>query len=170
MTCICAFSQCGPRIWKLLAHQLTEINGMRCAVGAFDADRLIGVANYVVSSDDPQVAEVAIAVAHDDHRVGVGTALLEYLGEIAISCGIRRFTADALATNHLMLQLLSDAGGPRQRLSENGQVLHFQIELPRHPMSAIGIARRRVFADRKDKRVRHRPNSAQHKGRNSGGA
>ena len=122
-----------PAHLERLAQQLTELNGTCCAVGAFDADRLIGVANYVVSKDEPQVAEVAIAVAHDEHSVGVGTALLKHLGEVAISRGIRRFTADVLATNHLMLQVLSDAGWLRKRLSDDGVVLHFQIDLPDTP-------------------------------------
>ncbi len=43
-----------PAHLERLAHQLTELNGTCCAVGAFDGDRLIGVANYVVSNDDPQ--------------------------------------------------------------------------------------------------------------------
>ncbi|ORA98505.1 hypothetical protein BST30_25700 [Mycobacterium mantenii] len=122
-----------PAHLERLAQQLTRLNGMCCAVGAFDGDRLIGVAHYVVSDDDPQTAEVAIAVAHDEHSVGVGTALLEHLGEVAISRGIRRFTADVLATNHLMLQVLSDANWPHKRLSDGGLVLRFRIDLPDTP-------------------------------------
>ena len=61
------------------------------------------MANYVVS-DDPHVAEIAVAVAHDKHGVGVGTALMRQLGQIAFSRGIHRFTAIVLATNDLMRQ------------------------------------------------------------------
>jgi ribosomal protein S18 acetylase RimI-like enzyme len=71
------------------------------------------VANYVVDRDDPQSAEVAIAVAHDDHQVGVGTALLEHLAQAAIAHGIRHFTAYVLATNDVMLQVLSDTRWPQ---------------------------------------------------------
>ena len=80
------------------------------ALGAFDADRLIGVANYVVS-DDPTVADIAIVVAHEDHLLGVGTALLRRLAEIAETHGIRRFVADILAENRLMFKVLSDLDG-----------------------------------------------------------
>jgi hypothetical protein len=39
------------------ARRLTEPDSGWCAIGAFDAGRLIGVANYVVADDDPHVAE-----------------------------------------------------------------------------------------------------------------
>jgi GNAT superfamily N-acetyltransferase len=120
-----------PAHLEQLARQLTAPNSTCGAIGAFDGDQLIGVANYVVDHDHPQSAEVAIAVAHD-HRVGVGTALLGHLGQIAIAHGIGRFTADVLATNHLMLQVLSDAGWSHKRLGDDGLVLHFQIDLSRH--------------------------------------
>jgi GNAT superfamily N-acetyltransferase len=112
--CYLRFFTMRPAHLQQLARQLTAPNSRCCAIGAFDADKLIGVANYVVDHDDPRSAEVAIAVAHDDHQVGVGTALLEHLGEIAIAHGIARFTADVLATNYLMLQVLSDAGWATQ--------------------------------------------------------
>jgi Acetyltransferase (GNAT) family len=92
---------------------------MSYAIGAFDAGRLIGVANYVVAKDDPHAAEVAIAVAHDDHRAGVGTALFKQLGQIAASHGIRCFTADVLAENNLMRQVVRDIGWPRKRLTDD---------------------------------------------------
>ncbi len=130
--CYLRFFTMRPAHLQQLARQLTAPKSRCCAIGAFDADKLIGVANYVVDHDDPRSAEVAIAVAHDDHQVGVGTALLEHLGEIAIAHGIARFTADVLATNYLMLQVLSDAGWPRKRVGDDALVLHFQIDLHQH--------------------------------------
>ncbi|MGA9674204.1 MAG: GNAT family N-acetyltransferase [Mycobacterium sp.] len=136
--CYLRFFTMRPAHLQQLAHQLTAPNSRCCAIGAFDADKLIGVANYVVDHDDPRSAEVAIAVAHDDHQVGVGTALLKHLGEIAIAHGIARFTADVLATNYLMLQVLSDAGWPRKRVGDDALVLHFQIDLPQHRRRRTG--------------------------------
>jgi GNAT superfamily N-acetyltransferase len=98
------------------------------ALGAFDADRLIGVANYAVS-DDPTVADVAIVVAHEDHLRGVGTALLRRLAQIAETHGIRRIAADILAQNHLMLKVLSDFGWPCMRLTY-GPVRHLESSCP----------------------------------------
>ena len=112
-----------------LAGKLIEPGVGQYALGAFDADRLIGVANYAVS-DDPTVADIAVLVAHEDHLRGVGTALLRHLAEIAEIHGIRRFVADILAENQIMFQVLSDLGWPCKRLSY-GSVCHLEIELPK---------------------------------------
>jgi GNAT superfamily N-acetyltransferase len=98
------------------------------ALGAFDGDRLIGVANYT-ASEDPREAEIAIVVAHEDHLRGVGTALLRRLAQIARTHGIRRFVADILANNHLMLKVVSDFGWPGRGLT-SGAIRHLEIELP----------------------------------------
>jgi RimJ/RimL family protein N-acetyltransferase len=112
-----------------LVSKLIEPTVGQYALGAFDGDRLIGVANYTVSAADPTVAEIAIVVAHEDHSHGVGTTLLQHLPRIAQAHGIRRFVADVLAQNHSMLAVLSDLGGPRERLNCES-VLHLDIDLP----------------------------------------
>jgi GNAT superfamily N-acetyltransferase len=112
---------------QLVRKLIGPANG-QCALGAFDGDRLIGVANYTVS-DDPSVAEIAIVVAHEDHSLGVGTALIKHLAQMARANGIRRFVADVLAENHLMLTVLFDFGWPSKQRND-GSVLHLDIELP----------------------------------------
>lgn len=111
-----------------LAAKLTEPADGLYALGAFDADRLIGVAHCVVV-DDPRVAEVAIIVAHEDHSVGVGTALLKHLAEVARAHGIERFIADVLTENHPMLTVFIDLGWPCRPIGY-GSVRHLEIELP----------------------------------------
>jgi GNAT superfamily N-acetyltransferase len=111
-----------------LVSKLTEPTVGQYALGAFDGDRLIGVANYAVSAD-PTVADIAILVAHEDHSHGVGTTLLKRLAQIARAHGVRRFAADVLAVNHLMLAVFSDLGWPRERMND-GSVLHLDIDLP----------------------------------------
>ena len=108
--------------------RLTEPAHGRYALGAFDADRLIGVANYIVC-DDPKAAEVAIVVAHEDHSLGVGTALLKHLAPIARAHGIGRFVADVLGENHLMLMVFCDLGWHCEPM-DYGSVCHLEIELP----------------------------------------
>src|SRR4051812_5906827 len=54
----------------------------------------IGVARYV-RAEDFDVAEVAVAVADDWQRRGVGAALMVALRERALRAGIHRFTATA---------------------------------------------------------------------------
>ena len=112
-----------------LVRKMTKPAQGQCAVGAFDADRLIGVANYVVVHDDPKAAEIAIAVAHEDHSLGVGTALLRHLAQVARARGIERFVADVLGENQLMLTVFFDLGWPCKPRG-CGSVRHLEIELP----------------------------------------
>jgi GNAT superfamily N-acetyltransferase len=112
-----------------IVGQLTERAHGRYALGAFDADRLIGVAHYVPVRDDPKAAEFAIVVAHEDHSLGVGTALLKHLARIARARGIGRFIADVLGENHLMLMVVFDLGW-RCEPADYGSVRHLEIELP----------------------------------------
>jgi GNAT superfamily N-acetyltransferase len=112
-----------------LVGKLTEPPDGLCALGVFDADRLIGVAHYVLVREDPKAAEVAIVVAHEDHSLGVGTALLKHLARVARAHGIERFVADVLGENHLMLMVVFDLGW-RCEPADYGSVRHFVIELP----------------------------------------
>jgi GNAT superfamily N-acetyltransferase len=111
-----------------MVRTMVEPGDGQCALGAFDGDRLIGAANYTVG-DDENVAEIAIVVAHEDHSLGVGTALLKRLAHIARAHGIHHFEADVLAENELMLLVLFDVGWPSRRVN-HGSVLHLDIELP----------------------------------------
>ncbi len=112
-----------------LVGKLTERADGVCALGAFDAGRLIGVAHYTVGCEDPGAAEVAVVVAHEDHSLGVGTALLKHLAEIARAHGIGRFVADVLGENHLMLTVFFDLGWPCEPVGD-GSVRHLVIQLP----------------------------------------
>ncbi len=111
-----------------LVGKLTEPAEGLYALGAFDAGRLIGVAHYVVV-DDPKVAEVAVVVAHEDHSLGVGTALIKQLGSIARAHGIGSFVADVLGENHLMLAVFFDLGW-RCKPAGYGSIRHLEVELP----------------------------------------
>jgi GNAT superfamily N-acetyltransferase len=103
-----------PSYLKCLVTKPTDDNTNQYALGAFDTDRLICVANYT-KTNDPDTGEVALAVAHDQHLLGVGTALLRHLAQIARHNGIGRLVADILAENHPMLKGLSDAGWRHSR-------------------------------------------------------
>jgi RimJ/RimL family protein N-acetyltransferase len=95
---------------------LTEVNGRDhvALVAEYPGDsvrRLIAVARFVRLADDPESAEVAIVVADDWQRRGVGTQLAELLAERARHSDIRRFTAtmssDNVAAHRLMNRLTS---------------------------------------------------------------
>jgi hypothetical protein len=56
---------------------------------------------------------------------------LHRLGDIAKASGVHHFVAEVLWENHLMVQVLADAGWPcRRRL--DGSVLHVEIDLDGH--------------------------------------
>ena len=93
---------------------LTEVDGRDhvALVAEYPGDpvrRLIAVARFVRLQDDPDAAEVAIVVADDWHRRGVGTLLSEQLTAEARDRGIRRFTAtmasDNLPAHRLMARM-----------------------------------------------------------------
>ncbi len=72
--------------------------------------RLIAVGRFVRLHDDPHAAEVAIVVADDWQRRGVGSTLSEELAREARSTGIRRFTATMASDNapaHRLMQKLT---------------------------------------------------------------
>ena len=72
--------------------------------------RLIAVARFVRLVDDPEAAEVAITVADNWQRRGLGS-LLTALAAEALRLGIRRFTATMAADNvpaHRLMGRLTD--------------------------------------------------------------
>lgn len=111
-----------------LADTLTHANGNGYALGAFESERLIGVAHYAMCSK-PATADIAVVVDHDDHRRGVGTALVLRLAQIAHANGIEHLVADILATNYLMFEVLHDAGLHPQHKSYDIGVVHLDIDL-----------------------------------------
>ena len=93
---------------------LTEVDGrdhvaLVAEYPAEPARHLIAVARFVRLSDDPDAAEVAITVADDWQRRGLGSLITERLAAEARSLSIRRFTAtmaaDKVPAHRLMAKL-----------------------------------------------------------------
>jgi GNAT superfamily N-acetyltransferase len=103
-----------------------------------DGGHGIGVARFVRSETDPEIAEFAVAVADDWHGRGVGTALLHRLTERAREEGIRRFSASILAENRPMLELANTLGDVHVRDRAAGAV-EIEVKLP---AEGIGTALR----------------------------
>jgi RimJ/RimL family protein N-acetyltransferase len=97
------------------------------ALGAFETNGLIGVANYT-ELNRPGYAEIAVVVAHEQHDRGVGTVLLRALAVIARASGQHRFVADVLFENYAMRRILSDAGWPVSQ-HRDGSVLSIEADL-----------------------------------------
>ncbi|MFL6078511.1 MAG: GNAT family N-acetyltransferase [Ornithinibacter sp.] len=80
------------------------------AIGAFDDDELVGMAQYFRSADRADVAEVAVEVADSHHRRGLGARLVRRLARSAVDDGITHFTATVLADNRPVLELMRHSG------------------------------------------------------------
>jgi RimJ/RimL family protein N-acetyltransferase len=100
-----------------------------------DSGRGIGVARFVRSRTDPEVAEVAVAVADDWHNRGVGTTLLHRLTERAREEGIRRFSGSILEENEPMRELLGELGDVRVTDRAVGAV-DVEVDLPEEGIGA----------------------------------
>ena len=86
---------------------------------------------------DPLTAEVALAVAHGEQTLGVGTLLLEHLASRARRSGVRRFVADVLPENDRVRQVLTDVGLPVWRSGDGGEV---SVELDLAPAGGYPAA------------------------------
>jgi acyl-CoA synthetase (NDP forming)/RimJ/RimL family protein N-acetyltransferase len=99
-------------------------------VAARDADgdeRVVAVASYT-RLRDPEVAEVAFAVADELQRRGVGTRMLEQLAALAADAGVRRFLAEVAVENVGMLRVFGDAGFA-ESFRRSGDEVTVEVEL-----------------------------------------
>jgi RimJ/RimL family protein N-acetyltransferase len=103
--------------------------------------RGIGVARFIRSDSDPEVAEFAVAVADDWHQRGVGTALIHRLTQRAREEGITRFSGTILEENRPMLDLVEELGDVRVRDRAAGAV-EIEVDLPEE---GIGTALRETL-------------------------
>jgi RimJ/RimL family protein N-acetyltransferase len=100
-----------------------------------ETERGIGVARFVRSESDAEVAEFAVAVADDWHNRGVGTALIHRLADRAREEGIRRFSGAVLEENRPMLDLADELGDVSVRDRSAGAV-EIEVELPEEGIGA----------------------------------
>jgi nucleotide-binding universal stress UspA family protein/GNAT superfamily N-acetyltransferase len=111
---------------EMLAY-LTEVDHVdHEAIIAIEptAGDAVGVARFIRTSEDPEAADVALAVVDDWHGRGLGRALLTALTRRARQEGVRRFVAVVLYDNERAIQLLRgvselqrEALGPEMRLA-----------------------------------------------------
>ena len=102
-----------PKLSKAEAEYLASVDfSKRFAIAAEVKEdrrrRLVGVGRFDVN--EPNVAEAAIVVRDDYQGVGLGSALLERMREVGRGAGLEAFTAEVLAENSRMLDLLKKNG------------------------------------------------------------
>jgi GNAT superfamily N-acetyltransferase len=111
---------------------LTEVDGHRHeALGAIDpaTGQGVAVARFVRDEEDPSRAEVAVTVADDWQRRGLGTVLLDRLANRARQEGIKRFTALMAGDNPATRPFLLGLGGEVAVVEVGGGALEYEIEL-----------------------------------------
>jgi ribosomal protein S18 acetylase RimI-like enzyme len=106
---------------------LTDIDFRRkvtlvATVRIMGAERIIGLAQYVVDDDRRQRAQLACSVVDEYQGRGIGTLLMEHMLGIARANGIVEFAADVLGDNHTMLGLLTKSGLATHRSTQAGVV------------------------------------------------
>ena len=100
-------------------------------IGTLD-DRIVALASYS-RLRDPEVAEVAFAVADDQQGRGIGTRMLEQLAERAAAVGIEEFVAEVMGDNTAMLRVFEDAGFGISRALDRGT---FEVTFPIEPTAS----------------------------------
>lgn len=123
-----------PELPDAALTYLTEIDyDDHFAWAAVDLDQPgapgVGVARYIRLPDDPEAAEVAVAVADDHHRLGIGTLLLEAVALTAREHGIRRLVATVLSDNQAGRSVLRGLGATF-RWDPVGGVLRVEMPVP----------------------------------------
>jgi len=107
----------------LLAHLCTVDYRRRFALVATDprTGHGIAVARYEATEDDvADVADVAVAVDPAWRGLGLATALVETLAEIALDRGIHTFSAYYLAANRPVAALLGHLGAGGRQIIRDG--------------------------------------------------
>lgn len=111
---------------------LTDVDGHdHEALVAIDpaTGRGVAIARFVRSRDEPARAELAVTVADEWQRNGLGEIMLSRLATRALEEGIRTFTALVSAENHGMQALVGRTGsGATVHRAEHG-VFVYELDL-----------------------------------------
>jgi GNAT superfamily N-acetyltransferase len=89
--------------------------------------RGLGIARFIRDPDNPEVAEVAIAVIDDWQRRGLGSELLTRLFERAREEGIRHFTALVADDNEGIAGLLHSLGVQIRVVAQEAGAVSYEI-------------------------------------------
>ena len=107
------------------------------------SEEAVGVARYVRSNDDVEVAELAVTVIDDWQGRGLGRVLLTRLTDRARREGVRRFSAVVLGQNREALRLFNSFGDVRREYDAG--MVELVIELP--PKRGIGARLARALRE-----------------------
>ena len=115
-----------PRFSARTLERLADADGInRVVLVAFRGEQPIGEGRFVRSANEPDAADLALAVVDDEQRRGVGRMLVVALAEEAERLGVRRFTFDVSPENRRELSLLARSDARRTLADQvvSGEVL-----------------------------------------------
>lgn len=109
-------------------YYLTHVDGHDHVAIVAEAEdgKGLGVARLVRSESDPRLAEVALTVADEMQRKGLGRTLGVAIARAAKERGIDRLTGPILSDNHPIRSLLDEVGATLQTTTDG---LTFEISL-----------------------------------------
>ena len=105
-------------------------NHVAIGVGSLEEEQMIpiGIGRYIVDSDQPKKAEIALTVDEMYRGIGVGSLMLRHLCEIARENGIEKFHAVMLEDNTKMLHVLQRSQLPLHTSCADG-VMEMEIDI-----------------------------------------
>ena len=111
---------------------LTELDhhDHEALVAVTPAGEIVGVARYVRLGPRSRLAEVALTVADEWQRQGIGTGLLQCLARRATEQGIQTFVGVCLATNKDMIELLRRLDREATVSTIDGGLVEVDVTLP----------------------------------------
>ena len=119
-----------PRLSPRELHYFTHVDHHdHEAIGARDAvdGRGLGIARFIRDPENPEVAEVAIAVVDDWQQRGLATELLSRLFVRAREEGIKRFTALVADDNEGVVALMHGLGAETRVLGHEAGAISYEI-------------------------------------------
>jgi RimJ/RimL family protein N-acetyltransferase len=131
------FLSAKSRLSEVEVRALTDLDfdrhvGLVATVDREERETILGVARYIrLDETDPARAELAVAVRDDDQGLGVGSALLARLLQIAVARGLRRFEADVLDDNEPILRMIRHSGLAFESFREEG-MRHVSLKVQSH--------------------------------------
>jgi RimJ/RimL family protein N-acetyltransferase len=130
-----------------IRHYIDVDQRDHAGVGVWLEGELVGHALYDRLAEGDE-AEVALEVADSCQGLGIGTAMLEALADLAQAAGVSRFVAHVLPTNRRMLQVFADLGFEERAVFEDGVV---RVDLTLAASPRLAAARRQRAALRASK-------------------
>ena len=121
-----------PRLSERLLDQMTHTDGHRHVAHVAltpDEATAVGVVRYIRDSHDPETGEVAIAVADDWQRGGLGSQLMRQTVEHARLAGLESLAATTMSENRVAAGLLQTLGF--SRVSASGPYSEHRLPLGR---------------------------------------